>query len=100
MQKLLVADPLKRLGVHTVRGEAFLRQLDFERLERKEYSAPWVPKLQSPTDSTYCAQGLHAHDEDDNKMNGPITDFPVGFWKENRRQARYPSPAPEQAPLL
>ena len=88
VQKLLVADPLKRLGCRTARSEAFFRQLNFERLKCKDYPPPWTPDLQSATDTRYFEPpplGASAALCEEVEGDAARVNDLAGFWKENRR---------------
>jgi len=83
IQKLLVASPMGRLGAQNVTKEVFFRTIDFEQLERKELSPPWVPTLRSSTDTTHYANASIATFEDEQEtFDGEAR---AGFFKDVAR---------------
>jgi len=53
---LLTRDPVKRLRAEHVRAHPFYKDIDWFRLDRKEYKPPFVPNVSSPTDIQYFEQ--------------------------------------------
>jgi serine/threonine protein kinase len=61
IRKILVVDVKNRLGCLPradldLREHAWFRTIDFGKLYRKEYSAPWVPTIKSPFDGENFAE--------------------------------------------
>ena len=55
LKKILVKDPLKRLGcgakgMKEIMDHTWFKTLNWEKLERKRYDAPWKPPLKSADD--------------------------------------------------
>jgi len=57
IKKLLVVKPRKRLGCRgqadlEIRNHPWFSDIDFGKLYRKELTAPWIPKISDPFDSS------------------------------------------------
>ena len=77
VSKLLVREPLKRLGNVLSRGvddvidHPFFESIDFDQFMRKKTTAPWVPKVTSIVDTSHFdIEGVEDHpdfDDDDDE---------------------------------
>jgi len=62
VELLLVKDPSMRLGsresggAHKIRSENFFKPLDFEKLQKRELSPPWVPVVDNDKDTRHCCE--------------------------------------------
>ena len=77
IEALVCTEPSKRLGSadmgggRTLRESKFFKPIDFLRLVRKEYEAPWVPKIESATDTR--------HSPDESELDLPDEGKPIYF---------------------
>ena len=56
IEKLFVTDPKRRLGHNSadeVKNHPFFKGIDFDKVLRKEYKPPFIPKLKDDTDLKY-----------------------------------------------
>lgn len=56
IEKLFVSNPKKRLGYNSadeVKNHPFFKGIDFDKVLRKEYKPPFIPKLKNDTDLRY-----------------------------------------------
>jgi serine/threonine protein kinase len=56
IEKLFVSNPKKRLGYNSsdeVKNHPFFKGIDFDKVLRKEYKPPFIPKLKDDTDLKY-----------------------------------------------
>ena len=56
IEKLFVSNPKKRLGYKSsdeVKNHPFFKGIDFDKVLRKEYKPPFIPKLKDDTDLRY-----------------------------------------------
>ena len=56
IHKLLIPNPQKRLGyksVNDIKNHPFFKGIDFDKVLKKEYEAPFKPNLESDTDLKY-----------------------------------------------
>jgi serine/threonine protein kinase len=87
IQRLLVANPVKRLGFKQVGRSPFFGVIDFEQLEEKSLAPPWRPELRSPVDTSYVAGAamLEGLEGDEGDQIAPGREASGGFLKDIRR---------------
>ena len=73
ISKFLTKDPSHRIGA-LARGEReifehpWFQKLDRNKLRRKEYSAPWVPEIEDPFDTSCFDDWDHLEDKTQEKQ--------------------------------
>jgi serine/threonine protein kinase len=68
IMRLLVVDPSQRLGslasgLKDIYRQSWFRDMNFDRLKRKEIRAPWVPKISDPLDTANFENWDHLPDK-------------------------------------
>ena len=97
--KLLVSSQHKRLGggqngANAVREDAFF-PFDFEKLEKKEYVAPWVPALRDARDTTnFDTEAAAAETEEDEHQWEHAAKSPTFAYDLARLDAEFSSLEP------
>jgi serine/threonine protein kinase len=70
IEKLFVTNPQRRLGFNSadeVKNHPFFKDIDFEKVLKKEYKPPFVPKLESDTDLKYFDENEENFGEEEKK---------------------------------
>jgi len=74
IEKLFVCNPQKRLGYKSsdeVKNHPFFKGIDFDKVLRKEYKPPFIPKLKDDTDLRYFDENFTKlnieHDKNNNE---------------------------------
>ena len=70
IEKLFVTDPKRRLGFNSadeVKNHPFFKDIDFDKVLKKEYKPPFVPKLESDTDLKYFDENEENFVEEEKK---------------------------------
>lgn len=81
---LLEGDVNKRLrckedGCNAIKGHPWFRDFDFELMHRKEIAAPWVPELDSESDTSYFDSYPDSTEPPSSPLIDPDRDPFVGF---------------------
>ena len=70
IEKLFVVNPQKRLGFNSaqeVKDHPFFKDIDFDKVINKEYTPPFIPKLDSDTDLRYFDNHIESKKSQDDK---------------------------------
>ena len=70
IERLFVTDPKRRLGFNSadeVKNHPFFKDIDFDKVLKKEYKPPFVPKLESDTDLKYFDENEENFIEEEKK---------------------------------
>ena len=70
IEKLFVVNPQKRLGFNStqeVKEHPFFKDIDFDKVINKEYTPPFIPKLDSDTDLRYFDRKFETRKIEDEK---------------------------------
>ena len=81
IEKLFVSNPKKRLGYKSseeVKNHPFFKGIDFDKVLRKEYKPPFIPKLKDDTDLRYFDESftqLNVENESEEKGDDDKDEF-------------------------